>query len=170
MQARSTSSIRVQLARDLHDSLAQDLVAIGYKLDLLTSKLPQRYRSDAREIRFLVTQSAARVRQELFALRAKNTLDPEAELSEIAKPLSIQVNGDLTLLAPSKRRIVNELVRNAATHSKGRNIKVEVGADFILVSDDGQGLFGVSELIDELDGELDIRITSLGTELRIEFK
>ena len=167
-QARSRSSTRVQLARDLHDSLAQDLVAIGYKLDLLTAALPYRFRSEAREIRFLVSECAAKVRQQLFALRARENIDQLSILTgleKMASPLKLEVVGDLTGLSKSKKRIVDELVRNAATHSKGRNIKVEVSETYIKVSDDGQGLFGLSELVGELNGELSVQITSTGTEV-----
>ena len=88
-------------------------------------------------------------------------------LEKMASPLDLEVSGDLTGLCESKKRIVDELVRNAATHSKGRNVKVEVSDTFIKVSDDGQGLFGLSELVEELDGELLVQITSAGTEVVI---
>ena len=67
-QRRSQSSTRSELARDLHDSLAQELVAIGFQLDLLIAQLPHRYRSDAKVIRSAVTDATKSVRRELFSL------------------------------------------------------------------------------------------------------
>lgn len=166
MQARSKSSTRVQLARDLHDSLAQDLVAIGYKLELLTSKLPYRFRAEAREVRFLVSESTNRVRRELFALRSLER-DSLTEFVELAKPLSVEVIGDLALLSAERKRIVEELIRNAAAHSKGRTIRVELNRNSIRVSDDGQGLFGISELVPE--GKFRVEVTQNGTAVEVEF-
>jgi signal transduction histidine kinase len=168
LQARSKSSTRVQLARDLHDSLAQDLVAIGYKLDLLIAKLPIRFRAEAREVRFLVSESTAHVRRELFGLREK--LLPEAQLlphlTKLAKPLSVEIIGDIYQLNVEQRRIVEELVRNAATHSKGRTVTVEIFRDRIRVSDDGQGLFGIKELLP--DGDLKISVTKKGMSVEVQ--
>ena len=168
MQRRSKSSTRVQLARDLHDSLAQDLVAIGYKVDLLTAQLPFRFRAEARDIRFLVSESLNKVRREIFALRANTKLDPKSNLSELAKPLKVQVIGELSELTAERQKIVDELVRNAATHSKGRNIKIEISPNHLKVSDDGQGLFGISELVAALNGKLSVAIKESGTEVEIE--
>lgn len=168
MQRRSKSSTRVQLARDLHDSLAQDLVAIGYKVDLLTAKLPFRLRAEAREIRFLISENLNKVRREIFALRANTELDPMSRLSELATPLKVQVIGELSDLTAEGQRIVDELARNAATHSKGRNIKIEISPNHLKVSDDGQGLFGISELVAALNGKLSVAIKESGTEVEIE--
>jgi len=168
LQARSKSSTRVQLARDLHDSLAQDLVAIGYKLDLLIAKLPLRFRVEAREVRFLVSESTARVRRELFALRKRPLPETEfiSQIKEQAKPLSVEVIGDLYLLTDVQRRVVEELVRNAANHSKGRKVKVEVCRDRLRVSDDGQGLFGIKELLP--DGDLKISVSAEGMSVEVK--
>jgi signal transduction histidine kinase len=168
LQSRSRSSTRVQLARDLHDSLAQDLVAIGYKVDLLTAKLPFRLRAEARDIRFLVSESLNKVRREIFALRANTEFDPKSNFSELAKPLKVQVIGELSALTAERQRIVNELVRNAAAHSKGRNIKIEITPNHLKVSDNGQGLFGISELVHALNGKLSVVIKESGTEVEIE--
>jgi NarL family two-component system sensor histidine kinase LiaS len=168
LQRRSKGSTRAQLARDLHDSLAQDLVAIGYKVDLLTAKLPFRLRAESRDIRFLISESLNKVRREIFALRSTINPDYLSQLSDLAKPLEVQVIGELSELPPERKRIVDELVRNAATHSKGRNIKIEIGPNHLKVRDDGQGLFGISELVAALNGKLSVAIKESGTEVEIE--
>ena len=166
-QRRSQSSTRNELARDLHDSLAQDLVAIGYLLDLLINDLPVEYKSKSREIRFAVSDALNRVRRELFALRA-----PEGEyfnqLSNSAEPLQLLVSGELSELDKDTKRIVDELVKNAATHSKGHVITVEIGRGKITVKDDGQGLHGIGELVEELGGTLHIDSSRYGTRVEIQ--
>lgn len=165
-QRRLQSSTRIDLARDLHDSLAQDLVAIGFQLDLLIGNLPIRHRAAARQIRLSVTDATLAVRKELFALR-KIDSDYQAELAKSAGDLKLKVSGELSNLDLKLQRIVNELVKNAATHSKGHNIQVEVSEHLITVKDDGQGLHGVSEVVRDLGGTLNIASTRAGTQVEI---
>jgi len=165
-QRRSQSSTRVELARDLHDSLAQDLVAIGYQLDLLLNDLPLRYRANAREIRQAVTAATKSVRRELFALRDL-TGDYQAELLNHAAPLNLQINGEISKLNPSTQRIVDELVKNAAQHSKGHNLKVDIAEKLIVVSDDGQGMLGVAESVENLGGQIFVSTNKSGTRIEI---
>ena len=166
-QRRSQSSTRNELARDLHDSLAQDLVAIGYSLDLLIGELPAEFRSQTRNIRFAVSAALMRVRKELFALRS-----PDGEyfnqLSNSAEPLQLLVNGEISNLDTKRKRILDELVKNASAHSKGHVITVEISKQKITVKDDGQGLHGVSELVEELGGKLHIDSTRYGTKVEID--
>ena len=166
-QRRSQSSTRVELARDLHDSLAQDLVAIGYQIDLLINDLPARYRANAREIREAVTAATKSVRRELFSLR-EIASDYQSELINRAAPLHLQINGEISLLNPGTKRIVNELVKNAAQHSKGHNLKVDISEHLIVVSDDGQGMHGVSELVEDMGGHLTVTTNKNGTRVEIE--
>lgn len=168
LQRRLQSSTRINLARDLHDSLAQDLVAIGYKLDLLIADLPFNYRANVKEIRDLVTTATSQVRKELFALRA-TAEDPLDQINSSAMPLALDIQGDLSTLDSRRLRIVNELVRNAASHSKGRNIRLEITEDYLIVSDDGVGLFGVSELANQLGARLEISSSKEGTKVEIHF-
>lgn len=165
-QRRLQSSTRVELARDLHDSLAQDLVAIGYQLDLLINDLPLRYRANAREIRQAVTDATKSVRRELFALRDLNS-DYQAELTNHAVPLHLQINGEINRLNPSTQRLVDELVKNAAQHSKGHNLKVDITEKLIVVSDDGQGMLGIAESVENLGGEIFVSTTKSGTRIEI---
>lgn len=163
---RSQSSTRIELARDLHDSLAQDLVAIGFKLDLLLACLPIRFRARAREIRFDVTDATKSVRQQLFLLRDIDS-DYQQELEKLAKPLKLKIIGEITQLPSDSRRIVDELIRNAATHSKGHRITLEVSEHTIIVKDDGQGMRGVSEIVESLGGEISVTARSSGTKVEI---
>ena len=168
LQRRLQSSTRIDLARDLHDSLAQELVAIGYKLDLLIADLPFSSRAKTREIRDLVSAATDQVRKELFALRAIAE-NPVTQINRSAAPLSLDIEGDPSTLDLRKLRIVKELVLNAASHSKGRKIRLEITDHSLIVSDDGIGLFGISELVDELGAQLEISSTKAGTKVEIHF-
>ena len=88
--------------------------------------------------------------------------------SKQANPLQLEVQGNVSSLTKSQRRIVDELVRNAANHSKGHQITVQISDCKIVVSDDGQGLYGISELVEELGGALSITSTSNGTKVEID--
>ena len=167
-QRRLQSSTRIELARDLHDSLAQDLVAIGFKLDLLLNDLPLRFRGATREIRLEVTAATEKVRRELFALRAAES-DYAVELSKSAGKLRLEVDGEIEGLNPELKRIIDELVRNASVHSKGHRIKLKVTEHLIQVSDDGQGMHGVAELVEQIGGTMHITSNKSGTcvEIRI---
>ena len=163
---RLQSSTRTELARDLHDSLAQDLVAIGFQLDLLINSLPSQFRADTREIRVAVTDATDSVRRELFALRDLES-DFQTDLVKHASPLHLQVNGDVNSLNQAEKRILTEIVKNAKDHSKGHNLVIELSRHRICVQDDGQGMYGVSELVDEFGGAMAITSNRIGTKVEI---
>ena len=166
LQRRSQSSTRTELARDLHDSLAQELVAIGFSLDLLIADLPNKYRNRARNIRFQITEATQLVRKELFSLR-QNESEYQSKLANQAAHLALNVSGDLSILSREAKRVVDELIRNAAMHSKGRNIELSISDEVIVVSDDGQGLFGVGELVESLGGKMNVFTGANGTKVEI---
>jgi NarL family two-component system sensor histidine kinase LiaS len=168
-QRRLQSSTRIDLARDLHDSLAQELVAIGFSLDLLIAELPIEFRNQARQIRFKVTAATNKVRKDLFALR-QNQVDFPSKLMNTGAPLNVITHGNLNKLNALEKRVILELVQNAASHSKGRNIQVTLEDKCISVSDDGQGFFGVCELVEQLGGKLEVTTTPKGTRVEIRLK
>ena len=165
-QRRLQSSTRIELARDLHDSLAQDLIGIGFKLDLLLARIPHCYRNELRAIRLEVQEATKRVRKELFALRSNNAAYQE-RLSQSAAPLELKINGSLANLSPNQRRIIDELVKNAAIHSKGRQVALDISENELSVSDDGMGFFGIAELVEKLGGAISVSTSSKGTKVGI---
>ena len=70
-------------------------------------------------------------------------------------------------LNPSTQRIVDELVKNAAQHSKGHNLKVDIAEKLIVVSDDGQGMLGVAESVENLGGQIFVSTNKSGTRIEI---
>ena len=67
---------RVRIARELHDGIAQDLVGIGYSLDLLLSEesLSNNARTEIRSTRFAVDELIGKVRREILHLRKKSRM------------------------------------------------------------------------------------------------
>jgi signal transduction histidine kinase len=59
------------------------------------------------------------------------------------------------------------LVNNSALYSKGRTIEVEISRTKITVKDDGLGMFGIGELVDEIGGRMHIDSNGHGTKVEI---
>jgi signal transduction histidine kinase len=142
-------SPRVEIAQEIHDGIAQDLVALGYQLDLVLAAplTPAVTRNDVRTIRFRVTELIEKVRGEIYDLRSQAEFN--SELCEIVSAISpnieitweeIQLSEiDQTLLL----KVIPELVRNAQVHSGASQIHLRLlsGEDRVMVkvSDNGQG-------------------------------
>jgi signal transduction histidine kinase len=80
---------RVRLAQELHDGIAQDLVAFGYSIDLLlgAADTPINTRRDLRTLRFGITDLITKVRDEIFTLRNSAPIDFLESLRTIADEL-----------------------------------------------------------------------------------
>jgi signal transduction histidine kinase len=84
----STAS-RLVLAREIHDGIAQDLVSLGYELDLLlgSEDLSQQSRLQIRSLRFHVDEVIKKVRREMYELRDQNVESVQDFLTKIAREL-----------------------------------------------------------------------------------
>ncbi len=103
-----------QIARRIHDGIAQDLVALGYSLDqaLGAPELPISTRAELRSLRFGVTDLIEKVRREILILR---TSPPN--LANLAKQICGERLGEVDLqleVTESALPIVAELLRNAS--------------------------------------------------------
>ena len=125
---------RLDVARELHDGIAQDLVALGYSLDLLLAadELPQSARSSIRGARLQVDELMRKVRLEIFNLRKQSHLSLSAQLqSLIAQECSeFEVHLDIAeMSAPDEVgdeiiSIAREILRNAKLHSRASRIGI----------------------------------------------
>ena len=177
MNARGTN----QIARQIHDGIAQDLVALGYSLDqsLGAPELPASTRAELRTLRFAVTELIEKVRREILNLR-NNTPD----LSEQAIAICGTRLGTLDLAFPVDQAIdpiVIELLRNAIEHSGASVINLrsyqEQALTVIEVSDNGIGgvemktdrfgLVGITEAITELSGRIEFVNLTPGLLIRV---
>ena len=177
MNARGTN----QIARQIHDGIAQDLVALGYSLDqsLGAPELPASTRAELRTLRFTVTGLIEKVRREILNLR-NNTPD----LSEQAIAICGTRLGTLDLAFPVDQAIdpiVIELLRNASEHSGASVINLRTRQDqtftVIEVSDNGIGgfemktdrfgLVGIAEAVAELSGQIEFSDLAPGLLIRV---
>lgn len=177
MNTRGTN----QIARQIHDGIAQDLVALGYRLDLSLGapELPTSTRVELRTLRFEVTTLIEKVRREILNLR---TAAPE--LTEQAVVICGDRLGQVDLaisLDLALSPIAIELLRNAAEHSGASVINLHTYSDKALtvieVSDNGIGgvemkadrfgLVGISEAVAELSGKIEFINLTPGLLIRV---
>ena len=177
MNTRGTN----QIARQIHDGIAQDLVALGYSLDqsLAAPELPTSTRAELRTLRFEVSDLIEKVRREILNLRNTPT-----DLAEQAIMICGDRLGqfDLTVpLDPSLQAIAIELLRNAVEHSGASVINLRTHNDEALtvieISDNGIGgvemkadrfgLVGVSEAVTELSGQIEFTNLAPGLLIRV---
>ena len=189
-----SNSARIELARDLHDGIAQDLVALGYELDLLlgATESTVESRREIRGLRFKVDDLISKVRREMYALRDLKVTSFQDELGE----LIAEICGDLEVTQtisqfsiPSSyqselKAIATELLRNARFHSGASHIEVLLkgveNRTYLEVSDNGVGgaqvntshlgrlgLVGVKERVEQLHGQLEIISSENGTCIKV---
>jgi len=189
-----SNSARIELARDLHDGIAQDLVALGYELDLLlgATESTVESRREIRGLRFKVDDLISKVRREMYALRDLKVTSFQDELKE----LIAEICGDLEVTQtisqfsiPSSYQselmaIATELLRNARVHSGASHIEVLLkgveNRTYLEVSDNGVGgaqvntsglvrlgLVGVKERVEQLHGQMQIISSENGTCIKV---
>lgn len=177
MNTRGTN----QIARQIHDGIAQDLVALGYSLDqtLGAPELPITTRAELRTLRFEVSELIEKVRREILNLR--NTAP---DLSEQIILICGDRLGKVNLTIPLDQvlgPIAIELLRNAAEHSGASLINLRTYSDEALtvieVSDNGIGgvemkadrfgLVGITEAVAELSGKIEFINLTPGLLIRV---
>lgn len=170
-----------QIARKIHDGIAQDLVALGYRVDqaLGEPELPKTTRLELRNLRFGITDLIEKVRREILNLRSSTS-----NLEEVAQAIcgtrltkiDLQVELDEQL-----QSIAVELLRNAVSHSGASVITLRThrsnALTIIEVCDNGTGSFqmksdrfgliGVSETVAIYAGKIEFIETSPGLLVRV---
>ncbi len=168
-----STSERVRLAQELHDGIAQDLVAMGYSLDTLLGQpqTPLITRAGLRSLRFQTSEIIERIRKEIFDLRRVNTIEIKSELISLAPHVTNEVI-----------RICAEILKNVSAHSKANQLdisaKIKDGAISLRITDNGQGgavnqsqrfgIIGIRERIQRLNGTFEIESNRDGTAIKIE--
>lgn len=177
MNSRGTN----QIARQIHDGIAQDLVALGYSIDqsLGAPELPTSTRTELRTLRFEVSGLIEKVRREILNLRNTASDSGEQAIAICGERL-----GTVDLATPldqSLNPIAVELLRNAAEHSGASVINLRTYSDeahtVIEVSDNGIGgvemkadrfgLVGIAEAVAELAGQVEFISLTPGLLIRV---
>lgn len=150
------TSERVTLAQELHDGIAQDLVALGFSIDAMISNSQDlAVNSSLRQLRFTISELIDKVRLEIHVLRSGS------------KPLSSVTDSDTTY---ELQRIFLELIRNVQEHSHATTLTISVsdnGNGGAHIHDGSFGLTGVHERMTKLNGETHIDSTTEGTTITL---
>ena len=147
---------RVALAQELHDGIAQDLVALGFSIDaLIALSVDLEIKSSLRQLRFAVTGLIDKVRSEIHSLRSG------------AESLASATDTDITF---ELQRVFLELIRNVQEHAHASTLKIQVADNGIGGARTAEGTFGlagVHERIAKLNGETHIESTTEGTRITV---
>jgi len=152
---------RARIARELHDTLEQELVGIKLALDTAASRLetaPEKARRSIEQARAMVRRSQAEAHQSVWDLRAANLAQAELDeaLKELLAPLRraegtrLSVSTELSAPPPLDGvrknhvlRIAQESVTNALKHAQAREVRVTLRSNAdgleLRVRDDGRG-------------------------------
>jgi signal transduction histidine kinase len=137
IEARATAGAqeRARLAREIHDGVAQDLAALGYRLDDLatTPNLASDQRSEIRQIRSALSETLHRLRRSIFDLR-NSEIDLLTELRSFLYELegqgmevSFVCDDSISDLAPAVARqlhaIAVEGLLNAVHHANATRLE-----------------------------------------------
>ena len=188
--AKAASTERLAIARDLHDTLGQNLGFVHFKLDqILMNKTPKELDpvyKDLIQLRRLANESYELVRNTLVILHRQDQLSVKDLLYLQAQmiadragfELEIEELGEPVTLSPRHLNemsfVIKETMRNIEVHAQAKTVKVELTWQpetlEIVISDDGVG-FDLSS--DTPDGHyglkiLQDRVTSLDGQIDLK--
>jgi signal transduction histidine kinase len=169
---------RIKIAQELHDGIAQDLVALSYSLDLLLAApdTPPETRIEIRKILFKVSTIIESVRSEIFNLRIPESISLEDSLLSVLHEMNSSVElriiqEDYELSTYNREELLaisTELVRNSIKHSGASVIEISIkksenGGKYTY-SDNGKGMDPLATSGFGIRG-IQERCTSIGSEL-----
>ncbi|MGC2325553.1 MAG: sensor histidine kinase [Candidatus Sulfotelmatobacter sp.] len=182
---------RNRIARELHDTLEQELAGITMQLDLAVDcfqQAPGVAQHALETARDMSRHSMVEARRSVWDLRCQllENGDLVSALAQIVEPLvpREQTNVDFKILgSPVRRpgpvemnllRIGQEAVSNAVKHGRAQHVSIELryaaASVCLTVSDDGQGFVAAQASPTGHFGLLDMRerAQSMGSHLRVE--
>lgn len=188
LHAQASAAERERIGRDLHDLLGHTLSLITLKLELsrkLADGDPTRSRAEANEAEQVARQALAQVRAAVSGMRATDLHGEIASAGLLleSRGVSWQAHAPPPLspaLDTALSLVLREAVTNIARHAEAATARLQfvVAGDVLqmIVSDDGRGvgnrrgngLTGMRERIEALDGVLSIQGgRGIGTQLSI---
>ena len=179
----ATTPERLRLARELHDGIAQDLVGLGYSLDLILADpaIDKSSRAAIRKSRLDIDALIYKVRREILTLRRGNVARFDTALDslvhEICGSLDLSLNIEEVPLDEETSyellQISREILRNVVAHARATRLEVKLylinNRVFIEFFDNGIGGAHMSEERWGLIGVTE-RLTAIGGNLTLESK
>ncbi len=172
----ATERERRRLARDLHDVVGRNLVALAMRTEVVAQREPHDGMKE--ELHHLAALARTTLNSTLAVVEEMRAPDIAAELGEARELLGwagidLTVSGDR---AEAHRRapfawFVREAVTNVVKHSQARTCRVIFGPGRLTVEDDGRpawpivpgaGLTGMRERLEQAGGELRIERSEEG--------
>ena len=147
---------RVTLAQELHDGIAQELVALGFSIDQAISISQEaEVKSSLRAIRFATTELIETVRGQMHQLRSDDPLKDDT--------VSVDTMHELL-------RIVQEILRNVEKHAEADTVRIEIhddGKGGVSQKENSFGIRGLQERVAKINGEIRIDSTPEGTTIGV---
>lgn len=188
LQDSSSTEVRLELARRLHDGPAQELVALGYRLDALIGNpdLSSEHRTELREIRLDLITLTENLRDQLYLVSLKDLKSLESELIRVLPGFEVEVeipeSEELVPLENTLSLLILEIARNAAKHSRGSRFWVKLslsdssisirvgenGAGPITLKERSLGLRLINAQVQTLNGTIELHSSQSGNEYLIE--
>ena len=173
----SPNSERTRLARELHDGLAQELAAFGYRLDQVIGdeNLGNANRSTLRELRLSLTSVINQVRDEIYELRNNKSKEFHQQLSEqievllAGSEITFVIDGQINVKPEDKfelLRAIKELILDAKRHAICSRISIQLTPEAITIKDNGQGGVTKKENSYGIDGVKE-RLSLIGFKMQI---
>ena len=179
---------RERIARDMHDVLGHSLSLIVLKSELagrLLDSQPSRAALEIAEIETAARQALAEVRKTITGYRSEGFASELTRAAQVLKTAGVRLNkpAKAPYLTPRHEAtlslVLREAVTNIVRHADASECSIEVstGRDStqLVIADDGRGdirqegngLRGMRERVQELGGSLSLESSS-GTRLHIE--
>jgi two-component system sensor histidine kinase DesK len=140
---------RERVARDVHDVLGHSLTVVSVKAELAERLLdldPERAKAELADIRSLSRQALAEIRATVGGLRVARLEDElaSAAIALAGAGIAAELPDDPSVVDRRNRTlfawVLREAVTNIVRHSGAGTCRVELGADRLVVRDDGRGL------------------------------
>jgi signal transduction histidine kinase len=175
--------MRIAIAQEIHDGIAQDLIALGYQIDLVLAQpdTPSSVRHEMRTIRHNLSDLIVKVRNEILNLRKGNDFWVAVQsTADQISPLITISTGECAIEDTDQEfllHVIAELLRNAAHHSGATQIHLSFSQGdnqtMVVISDNGTGgakitkdrygLVGCFERVQSHGGKIDIETGAKGT-------
>lgn len=182
------STLRLDLARRLHETLAQDLAVIGYQIDEIIgdATLDKNHRIALRKIRFSIIQTTKSFRDQIYQLKLTSRQQLLKQVVEILGEIKLAADFTYPEFDPSVEealsQIILELARNTSRHSKAtyfylnfkdneESIEFEIGDDGIggvKPKDFRFGLASINELLIQISSSYSSASTGDGSRFKFQ--